>query len=143
MKARYCFLLLLAPVVFFSFFSLAAEDAGNSKPSPEMVIRAQLEAFQSGDVATAYEYAAPAVKRHFPNVDTFGEMVRTGYKPLYSPRSMLFTNFMTQHEPPLQHVIVIGPAGRAWDAYYLMTTNVDGDWKVAGVRLLPRNETAI
>ena len=49
-------------------------------------IEAQLKAFQAGDGALAYCYAAPNIKRIFPTVDTFMGMVESGYLPVRKPR---------------------------------------------------------
>ena len=76
--------LIAAPVLYA--FSAFAGDA--EIKSAQGTIDAQLKAFQSGDGALAYSYAAPNVKRIFPTVDIFMGMVESGYQPVRKPQEL-------------------------------------------------------
>ena len=143
MKLMSLLSLLLSLSLIASLPNQASTTEISDQQATEQVIRAQLEAFQQGDINKAYQFASPAVREHFPDVHQFGEMVRTGYKPVYMPKSIRFMKYLAGHKPPVQHVVIIGPTGQAWDAYYSMTKDATDQWKIAGVHLRKRNESAI
>lgn len=139
-------LLSLSLVLILSVFHSPAAFSSGSFSHPEaikLVIQAQLNAFQADDNDKAYEYSSPAVKEIFPDVQKFIEMVKTGYKPVYRPKSVEFKELIPDDVLPIQHLIIIGPDGRVWDAYYAMMRQEGDMWKVAGVKLFPRNESTI
>lgn len=142
-----CFVVFIALAVPLS---CVANTRTADQQAVEFAIRSQLEAFQTGDEQAAYALASPGIKRHFPNVDQFMEMVKTSYQAVYRPQSIKFLHFMAEHTPPIQHLIVIDPSGQAWDAYYLMEKTeetvelkTNSAWRIAGVKLNLRNERAI
>ncbi|TIS70238.1 MAG: DUF4864 domain-containing protein, partial [Mesorhizobium sp.] len=74
---RVLFALALVPMVLASM-----AFAGDAEiKAAQTVIDSQLKAFLADDGATAYSFAAPNVKRIFPTVDTFMNMVTNGYAP--------------------------------------------------------------
>ena len=135
--------LLISVIAQIAAQTFAADRYSSDQQAAEMVIRSQLEAFQAGDTQTAYDYAAPSIKKIFPDVEQFMSMVRSSYQPVYSPQSVMFMDYIGDHSPPLQHVIIVGPKGNAWDVYYSMSQVGDGNWKIAGVHMFNRDESAI
>ncbi len=121
------FIFLLAPV--------KAESA--DQQAFQTVISGQLEAFKKDDYQTAYSFAAPIVKGIFPNVDTFMEMVKRGYGPIYKNSKYVFTELKTDTlGRPAQHVIITASDGKRYEAVYAMQQQPDGSWKIAGVQML-------
>ena len=114
----------------------AAEMAGADRDSIRAIIESQMSAFQRDDGAAAYGYAAPAIRQLFPSADIFMEMVRTGYQPVYRPRSVTFGELVETPQGPEQRVFLTGPDGRSWVAIYTLERQPDGTWKISGCRLV-------
>ena len=108
-----------------------AQDAATLKS----VIERQIAAFQAGDNAAAYSFAAPGIKRMFPDPDQFIDMVRRGYQPVYNPASVSFGELRITARGPVQEVFVTDASGREWLALYSFEEQPDGTWKISGCRL--------
>ncbi|TIX97077.1 MAG: DUF4864 domain-containing protein, partial [Mesorhizobium sp.] len=62
------------------FLFMSSAFAGDAEiKAAQTVIDSQLKAFVANDGAKAYSFAAPNVKRVFPTVDMFMNMVTNGY----------------------------------------------------------------
>jgi len=114
----------------------SAEMAEADRDSIRGIIESQIGAFQRDDGAAAYSYAAPMIQQLFPSVDIFMEMVRTGYRPVYRPRSVIFGNIVETPRGPEQRVFLTGPDGKNWVAIYTLERQPDGTWKISGCRLV-------
>ncbi len=102
----------------------------------QTIIDRQLRAFLSDDVATAYSFAAPNIKRIFPTADNFMAMVKQGYKPVHRPRQYSFGR--TREISPgsvAQEVLITGPAGKNWVAVYTLQQQPNGEYRITGVSL--------
>jgi len=103
-------------------------------------ISGQLHAFRADDNATAYGYAAPNVKRIFPTLDTFMNMVTGGYKPVHKPQSFSFGKFQEMSPTSIvQQVIIVGADGKDYEAVYTLELQPDGVWRITGVSLRASN----
>lgn len=103
----------------------------------QRIITGQIEAFRADDGERAYGYAAPSIRRIFPNSSIFMQMVKQGYRPVYRPQSFSFEQ--TDTDPlgrPAQRVRIIGPDGKAYEALYSMERQPDGTWRIDGCSLL-------
>ncbi|HYX00510.1 MAG TPA: DUF4864 domain-containing protein [Reyranella sp.] len=99
------------------------------------VIRSQVEAFHRDDGKAAFGYASPGIRQLFGSADTFMDMVRQGYQPVYRPRTFDFAEIVTLHGQVTQKVRVVGPDGRRVNAFYPMTQLPDGSWRIDGCYL--------
>lgn len=99
------------------------------------VIERQIEAFRRDDGAAAFGYASPSIQGMFGSPDTFMDMVRQGYRPVYRPRAVEFREIVTLQGMPTQKVHVIGPDGRPVTAFYPMSRQADGSWRIEGCYL--------
>jgi hypothetical protein len=124
--------LLVALVV-----SLAAPArAGDDVAAAQTVIRAQVDAFGRDDAATAYSYAAPAIRSMFPQADIFIGMVKQKYTPVYRHRSFEFGEAQVSDGKIAQRVHIIDADGEAWEALYTLEQQPDGSVKITGCVLL-------
>ena len=124
--------LLVALVV-----SLAAPArAGDDVAAAQTVIRAQVDAFGRDDAATAYSYAAPAIRSMFPQADIFIGMVKQKYTPVYRHRSFEFGEAQVSDGKIAQRVHIIDTDGEAWEALYTLEQQPDGSVKITGCVLL-------
>ena len=99
-------------------------------------IEAQLEAFLADDGVLAYSYAAPGVKRIFPDVGSFMSMVETGYLPVRRPRHYSFGKAReTRARSIVQQVMIVGPDGKDYEAVYTLELQPDGIFRITGVSL--------
>lgn len=124
--------------------SLAMPAAAQVSPSDQTAIRdvieGQLEAFRRDDGDAAFGYAAPSIRNMFGSSETFMDMVRQGYRPVYRPRVFEFREIVTLHGMVTQKVHVIGPDGRPVTAFYPMTQQPDGSWRIEGCYLQAPDE---
>ena len=104
------------------------------------VIERQIEAFRRDDGEAAFGYASPAIQGMFGSPDTFMDMVRQGYRPVYRPRAVEFREIVTLQGMPTQKVHVIGPDGRPVTALYPMSRQADGSWRIEGCILQAPDE---
>lgn len=104
------------------------------------VIERQVEAFRRDDGAAAFGYASPNIQGMFGTAETFMDMVRQGYQPVYRPRVFEFREIVTLQGMVTQKVHVIGPDGRPVTAFYPMTRLPDGSWRIEGCILRAPDE---
>lgn len=115
---------------------LASPVAADDGSGVRAVIAGQMEAFQADDGPGAYAFAAPRIRKVFPNPDIFMSMVKSGYAPVYRPKSVTYGRLQTYAEGFAQEVFLIGPDGKAYTAIYLLERQPDGSLKIAGVRMV-------
>lgn len=124
--------------------SLALPVAAQVSPADQTAIRdvieGQLEAFRRDDGDAAFGYAAPSIRNMFGSSETFMDMVRQGYRAVYRPRVFEFREIVTLHGMVTQKVHVIGPDGRPVTAFYPMTQQPDGSWRIEGCYLQAPDE---
>lgn len=114
-----------------------AQDVGASdKAAIQSVIDRQIAAFRRDDGREAFSHAAPDLQAQFGSPEIFMSMVRTGYAPVYRPRSYQFRELKTIDGVITQQVHVVGPDGVARLALYFMQQQKDGSWRVSGCVLL-------
>lgn len=104
-------------------------------------IEAQMEAFGRDDGEAAFAFASPMIQGMFGTPANFMAMVRTGYPPVYRPRSVDFTELVEENGAPVQKVELIGPDGRPALALYTMVRGPDG-WLIDGCRLVASERPA-
>jgi Domain of unknown function (DUF4864) len=131
--ARIVFALALAAA---SLGLARAEVADADREAFRSIISSQIEAFQRDDGAAAYGYASPTIQGLFPSAERFMAMVRSGYAPVYRPRSLSFGTAADTPRGPEQHVFITGPDGRNWVAIYSLQRQPDGTWRINGCRLV-------
>ncbi|WP_378951153.1 DUF4864 domain-containing protein [Mesorhizobium sp. ANAO-SY3R2] len=103
-------------------------------------ISGQLQAFRSGNNAGAYGYAAPNLKRIFPTLDAFMDMVAAAYRPVRHPQSFSFgKSRQTGASAIVQQVLIVGQDGKDYEAVYSLELQPDGVWRITGVRLRAAN----
>ena len=129
--------LLVALGVAFSALSARADDVATAQG----VIRAQEQAFAHDDAATAYSYAAPAIREIFPAPDIFMSMVQNGYAPVYRHRSFEFGDSKSEGNWIAQHVHIVDANGEAWEALYTLEQQSDGSYKITGCSLLKAGQS--
>lgn len=122
-------------VVPFIFASQAFAGDAEVKAA-QTVIDGQLRAFIANDGMTAYSFAAPNVKRMFPTVDTFMNMVTNGYPPVGQPQTYSFGKVReTSPTSIIQQVLIVGPDGKDYEAVYTLELQPDGSFRITGCSL--------
>ncbi|KRR20821.1 topoisomerase II [Bradyrhizobium lablabi] len=126
-----------AIVLFLALLlGLAAPAFADDVATAQSVIRAQEQAFASDDAAAAYSHAAPEIKQLFPQADTFMQMVRQGYAPVYRHKSFEFGEARASGGHIAQRVHIVDDDGEAWEAMYTLEQQSDGSLKITGCSLL-------
>jgi hypothetical protein len=101
------------------------------------VIQQQLEAFQRDDAAGAFAFASPDIQVQFGTAETFMQMVKTGYAPVYRPRAVMFADLTRVEGMPAQTVMLMSAAEELVQAVYLMQQQPNGEWRIHGCLLTP------
>ena len=101
------------------------------------VIAAQREALVSGDGARAFTYAAPGIRSHFGDVDTFMRMVRQSYAALIDARYVEFLEGAVIGGDVVQPLRLVMNDGTVWVAIYGMQQQRDGSWRIASCVIAP------
>ncbi|MBL8670396.1 MAG: DUF4864 domain-containing protein [Alphaproteobacteria bacterium] len=120
----------------------AAAQSAADQAAIQRLITSQIEAFRRDDGPEAFSYASPGIRRMFGSAETFMEMVRSGYQPVYRPRGFEFREIVETQGRTLQKVLVVGPDGKRVMALYTLEQQPDGSWRIAGCQLvaLPEEE---
>lgn len=126
---------------------LAAQDMGTEAPSPAEaaiaeVISSQLDAFNSGDVAAAWDHASPMIKGIFGTPQNFGRMVERGYPMVWRNSGARFTSTREAGDSIYQRVIVSDAEGAIHALEYKMIQTPEG-WQIDGVSIVPAPELGV
>lgn len=127
LTAFFLFLLALQPA--------RADVGAGEQQAIRSVIETQLRAFQADDGNTAFSFASPILQQYFGDPQTFMQMVRQGYDPVYRPREVEFQDLELRGETVIQKVLFVDRNGKAFLARYSMQQQEDGSWRINGVWL--------
>jgi len=138
--------------VLFTLFALAsplhAQDVSRpgaaAEPVWQQTVSGQIEAFRTGDGATALLLAGASFKSTFSDPDQFyAAIVASGYGPLVLSRSHSFGSFEQLDDGTvLQLVDLVGPDGKLYQAVYQMREEAEG-WRVQGVTMQQQQGVSI
>lgn len=98
------------------------------------IILSQIEAFANDDRDAAWAFASEGIKRQSGSVDTFYNMVRLSYAPVFQATSLEFRERIPHPGFQVQIVHLVGPEGKRWRAIYRMVKSED-QWRIGGVAL--------
>lgn len=115
--------------------SAFAEPSADDKAAFQRIISAQMSAFKADDAAGAFRFASPNLQAKFGSPATFLDVVKSGYTPVYRPRSVEFRDVILHGAMPEQQVFVVGPDGRGYLAHYMFEKQPDGSWRISGCYL--------
>lgn len=131
--------LLTAPLVAQQRIDLPASD----RAAIQAIITDQIAAFRRDDGTSAFGLASPMIQSMFQSPETFMEMVRGGYQPVYRPREVTFKDMIDFRGQPTQTVLVFGPDGVPVMALYQMQRQPDGSWLINGCTLLKIEDKSV
>ncbi len=129
-------------LIFLLSSLLAFSNTANAQTDPiqlsasQMVVENQIKAFHQRQHEEAFNYAAPALRIVFRDVENFIRMVKRGYNPIYAAQNWSFGRSRTEGEKNHHEVLISGPNGGEWTALYTLQKQTDGMWKIVGVQLL-------
>ena len=129
-----------ALVLAFLFLSALPVAARAEDPAPgpadaaaiRAVISHQLGAFLRDDQTAAFDDASPTIQQIFHDPETFMQMVRSAYQPVYRSSSVEFRELGMVEGRLVQRVYMVGPDGIAVLADYEMQRQPDGTWRING-----------
>ena len=127
--------LAAAMLILAAAWSPPPAQAQDSAADVRAVIRSQIDAFLADDWSAAYAHAAPSIRQIFTSPESFMAMVRSGYQPVYRPKSVTFGRMRQEGGRVVQEVFVVDHDGEPWTALYSMEMQADGSWKISGCRL--------
>ncbi|MEM1430497.1 MAG: DUF4864 domain-containing protein [Pseudomonadota bacterium] len=126
---------LVAALLFALTLSLPAPRMAVAQTDPTEIIGAQIEAFLADDVATAFTFAAPGIKRLFGTPENFGRMVQQGYPMVWRPAEVRYGAAQPRGAAVVQQVYITDAAGRLHTLEYTLVPAGDS-WQIAGVSIL-------
>lgn len=109
----------------------------------ESVIQGQIDAFLMDDMATAFTYAAPSIKRAFGSSERFGQMVKQGFPMVYRPANVQFLELSEQSGVAWQKVRVFDQKGIDHTLAYQLIPGAEGGWKISAVQILARTDVGV
>lgn len=119
-----------------------AQEVVPPEPDIEAVIAEQIEAFRVDDFGTAFGFASPGIQRMFGSPERFGAMVRDGYPMVWRPGEVDFGLLREVDGTLWQEVLITDQAGRRFGLAYRME-EIDGDWRIGGVQVIPAPDVAV
>ena len=127
------------------FLVVSSAFAGEAEiKAAQTVIDSQLKAFQAGDGATAYSFAAPNIEADLPDRrDLHGH----GRQRLCAgaPAAELFLRQGRgdwSRRSIVQQVLIVGPDGKDYEAVYTLEQQPDGSFRITGVSLRASNSVS-
>lgn len=123
----------LAAVIALALMAMPA-TGDETDDAIQDIILSQIEAFANDDKDAAWGFASDGIKRQSGSVDTFYDMVRLSYGPVYQATSLEFRERIPHPGFQIQVVRLVGPDGKRWRAAYRMVQN-DDQWRIGGVAL--------
>jgi hypothetical protein len=129
-------LFVLALAIGAPRLASAEELSAGDQATIKGMISSQIEAFRHDDGNAAYSFASPNIQGLYPSVDTFMNMVRNAYKPVYRPQSVTFGAMNDSPYGPQMKVFLVGPDGKSYVALYTLQRQPDGSWRINGCTLI-------
>lgn len=123
----------------FALWLSASAALAQDQDAIEDVIGSQLEAFNARDLAGAWEFASPNIKRMFQNPGNFGMMVQQGYPMVWDNADVRFLELRDVGGLLWQKVMLRDAAGGLHILDYQMIETAQG-WQINSVQLLPAPE---
>ena len=128
-------LVLLGVLVSLVSGAQAQDVSDADRKAIRDIIQSQVDAFRHDDGDAAFALASPSIRGMFGSSDIFMDMVRQGYQPVYRPKEFDFAEIVTLDGQVTQKVHIVGPDGRPVTAFYPMTRQPDGSWRINGCYL--------
>ena len=113
----------------------AQEVTPDDREAIRTVVQQQLDAFRHDNAAVAFSFASPSIREKFGTPETFMNMVKTAYPPVYRPRHIVFKELRIIKRTLVQPVLLVGPDNVPVTALYPMQQQPDGVWKIDGCYL--------
>ncbi len=127
-----CLILALAP------FTATAQESTITAAQEDTIAEAimgQFNAFEAGDIDSAFAYASPGIQGYFLTAENFARMVRTGYGVLYENETVQLTDQRQSGILVIQKVLVID-THRVPHAFEFEMIETRHGWKINGVHRL-------
>ena len=103
----------------------------------QAAVQAQLAALQSGDFATAYDFAARGIRRQFDE-RLFTVMIKRGYAPLLRPDRTDFGVVRDDGEGTAQIGVTVTDRQNRSTVYRYWLVKEGDVWRISGVMLEQR-----
>lgn len=119
-----------------------AQPSAEDRAGVRAAIESQIAAFGRDDGPAAYAIASDPIRELFPTPEAFMTMVRTGYAPVYRPRSVVFGPISDGDGGPQQEVLITDSGGMDWIARYQLARDAEGRWRILGCQLVRNDRDA-
>ena len=114
----------------------------SDKISIRQVIEKQLQAFEQGDINTAYALTSPTVQSKFEPQD-FMQMMQKHYGAIVKPRSIMFRRFTLVDNFPALSSMIMNREGSLAEVFFVMQLQPDFSWQIHNYQLIPLNEKIV
>lgn len=130
---------LIALGVIMNGLTLGAVQAQGA--DIQSTIGNQIEAFQTDDFETAFDFASPNLRRLFGSSENFRSMVTRGYPMVWKPAEVRYLELAEVGGSFFQKVLIKDQKGIVHILGYRML-ETDMGWKINGVQLLPKPDVS-
>ncbi len=114
----------------------SAADNSSGEQAAKALIERQFDAFAHDDAAGAYALASPGLKTTFADPDTFMNMVKGRYAPVYRHQSVEFGETEVDGDNVSQVLTIVDDENQVWKALYKLERQPDGTWLITGCVLI-------
>jgi hypothetical protein len=130
-------------VVGFALVTPAAFAEDTAPAAAQAVVEGQIHAFERGDDAGAWNFAAPEIREKFSTAAAFSEMVRERYGPIYKHRSVEFGPASRRGDDVGMVVTLVADDNEVWSAIFIVTKQGDGGWRTSSCLLAKAPQTSL
>jgi len=124
--------LLAVALVIGGAFPAAADPAA---ADIEATISGQIDAFRTGNLEGAFDYASDGIRQVFVTSGNFGMMVERGYAMVIAPAEVHYGDVRAEAGALVQRVLIRDGSG-VWHALDYLMVEQEGGWRIGGVELL-------
>lgn len=107
------------------------------------VVASQLEALAADNADAAFALATADTRSRLRNSDTFLQIIKQQFTPIYRHQRALFSAPEVIAGRMVQIVRLTDSESSVWLAIYQMQKESDGQWKIAGCRLIETTTVSV
>jgi hypothetical protein len=119
------------------------EITGRDAEAIQAVVQSQLDAFAADDAVKAFELSTASTRNILGSADSFLQMIKYEYPPIYRHRRALFMPPQLLEGQALQVVRLTDRDNNVWVAIYRMKVEQDGKWRIDGCSLVETTSVSV
>ena len=145
MKRWFFAMLILLAGLTLPFRGAAAADEVTQEDRAAIiaVVQLQLEAVADDNADAAFALATADTRNRLRNSNTFLQIIKQQFAPIYRHQRAIFSSPEVIDGRMVQVVRLTDSDSSVWLAIYQMQREPDGNWKIAGCRLIETTTVSV